>query len=148
MNTDTISNHISTIQELAAELTEAQHDYQRLDDVSSRIHSIAWKLSLEIEDAPSRIARDMVKKMGKDVVTLKELAGNWCSDTEKIKHCAQMLRYYLRAGIIPGIHKNNRQWLCTKDTLAEYLRERCRQDAERRQRIAEREAAESLDLAA
>ena len=135
MKTETISKHIATIQALAAQLTDAQDDHQRLDVITSRIHSVSWELSLEIEDVNSRIAGYIFRDFGKDRVTIKELAARL--DPDNIDYKRWQLRMLLQTGIIPGIHnKKRRQWFCSRETIAEYFR------------LSEQQRTPSLKLAA
>jgi hypothetical protein len=137
MTTNTISNHVATLQELAAQLPEAQSDHQRLDALLDKISRVSSRCSLVIEDAPSRIAHYQFNDIGKDSVTIRQLAVSLFGNSPF--HQGQMireLRYYLQTKKVAGFIKN-KQWYCNHATLAEYYRERIRRDDERRQRIAE-----------
>jgi hypothetical protein len=129
----TINNHISRLQELAAQLDSVKDDHQQLDDLASQLYRASSALMFAIKDAPQRIAEDAFSTLGSDAVRLSWLAlAMYPNSGNYYRTFAYKLRHEIRMGTIPAIKKDGR-FFANVDTLAEYFRVRGKRDDERRQ---------------
>jgi hypothetical protein len=126
-----ISDHVATIQNLAAQLTEAQSDQQKLDSLLTKIMGAASTCSLSIEDIHSRMAKYYFKKLNCSKIRLSSLA---CYIHPEDSRLPYKMRTVIQAGLFPAV-KEDCRYFATVETLAEYFRQKS-ESFSRRQKAA------------